>query len=218
MLRGMGAPDVAGFLARFTAFGAAPGVETYLPLFHPEATLFDAGMEHPIGLAEIPAHLEAILKLVPDFTMVPERWRERGGTLFVEARNEATLGRAPARWPSVYCVDLVGDRVVRGRRYYDRQPRFARLDPATPALPAAPVGRHDLRGLALLVPELGLDLRSWAGDDTLLFLEWQAHGRLGGAPFAVGVAERLELAGGRVTDAHSYFDTLALAARVAAAG
>ncbi len=33
--------DVDGFLTRFRAFGAAPGVDTYLPLFHPDATLFD---------------------------------------------------------------------------------------------------------------------------------------------------------------------------------
>ena len=210
-------PDVAGFLARFAAFGAAPSAETYLPLFHREATLFDAGLEHPIGVGEIAAHLEGILKVVPDFTMVPERWRERAGTLFVEARNHATLGRTRAHWPSVYCVDLVGDRVVRGRRYYDRQPLYARIDPAVPAAPATLPGRHDHRLLALLVPELVLELRAWAGDDTLLFLEWQARGRLGGAPFAVGVAERLELSGGRVTAAHSYFDTLELATRLAAA-
>ena len=30
------APDLDGFLARFFAFGAAPSVDTYLPLFHPD--------------------------------------------------------------------------------------------------------------------------------------------------------------------------------------
>lgn len=132
--------SVESFLERFAAFGNRPGVETYLPLFHPEATLFDAGMERPITVPEIPGHLEGILKLVPDFRMTPERWRQRDGTLFVEARNEATVGRTPARWRSVYCVDLEADRVRRGRRYYDRRGLFALLNPALPALPGyAPV-------------------------------------------------------------------------------
>ena len=89
--------DLDRFLERFVAFGAAPAVETYLPLFHPEATLFDAGMAQPIGVEEIPEHLEAILKVLPDLRMTPERWRERDGTVFVEARNEATVGPRGAR-------------------------------------------------------------------------------------------------------------------------
>jgi hypothetical protein len=106
---------------------------------------------------DVAGFLERILKVVPDFTMTPERWRERGG------------------------------------------PRDHRL-------------------LARLVPDLGLELRAWAGDESLLFLEWPAHGRVAGAPFAVGVAERLELRGGASADARSYFDTLELAVRLRAAG
>lgn len=127
--------DVERFLERFVAFGADPGVRSYLALFHPDATLQDAGMERPLTVPEIPEHIEGILKLVPDFRMTPERWRERGGTLFVEAGNRATLAGSEAHWRSVYCVDLLGDRVVRGRRYYDRRPLYARLDPSLPALP-----------------------------------------------------------------------------------
>ncbi len=133
MLRWMESP-VDRFLERFVRFGEAPGVQTYLALFHPDATLFDSGMERPIGVPEIPEHIESILKLVPDFTMTPERWRERDGTLFVEARNAARLGPRSARWRSIYCVDLEGDRVIRGRRYYDRRALFALLDPTLPVL------------------------------------------------------------------------------------
>ncbi len=94
-------------------------------------------MERPIRVPEIPEHLEAILKVVPDFQMTPERWRERDGTVFVEASNRATVGATPAQWRSVYCVDLEGDRVIRGRRYYDRRALFALLNPALPALPSS---------------------------------------------------------------------------------
>ena len=81
---------VESLLRRFRDFGERPSVERYLALFHPEATLLDAGMARAITVAEIPEHMEGILKVVPDFRLVPERWREREGTLFIEARNQAT--------------------------------------------------------------------------------------------------------------------------------
>ena len=206
--------DVPAFLDRFRSFGAAPGVETYLPLFHPDASLYDSGMERPIGVPEIPEHIGAILNLVPDFRMTPERWRERDGTLFVEALNRATLGGTPVRWDSVYCMDLRGDRVVRGRRYYDRRPLFARLNPDVPALvPTAKDEPVPLSELARLLPDLTLQLVSCAGDETLAFVEWRARATVGGAPFAFGIAERSELDGGVVRSGRAYFDTLALAAR-----
>jgi hypothetical protein len=127
--------DLDSFLDRFFAFGDKPSVETYMPLFDPRATLFDAGMERPITVPEIPDHIAGILALVPGFRMTPERWRERNGTVFVEARNQASLGGSEARWRSVYCVDLEGDRVIRGRRYYDRRSLYARLGPGVPSLP-----------------------------------------------------------------------------------
>jgi hypothetical protein len=227
-------PDVDTFLERFVAFGRAPSLTTYLPLFHPDATLFDSGMERPIAVPEIPEHIEAILKLVPDFRMTPERWRARGRTLFVEARNQATLGKTPLQWPSVYCVDLAGASVVRGRRYYDRRPLFALLNPALPELPcetaserqsvvrAIPGGpalepAPEPHPIVRLLPDLEPLVEHWAGDAELLFVEWSANARVGEAPLALGGVDRFELAGGRVRHARSYFDTLAVATRLAAA-
>jgi len=267
--------DVDGFLERFFAFGAAPSVETYLPLFDPAATLFDAGMPRPITVPEIPDSIRGVLALVPDLVMVPERWRERDGTLFVEAGNRATLAGEPVHWRSVYCVDLSGDRVVRGRRYYDRRPLFARLDPSLPSLPdarVAPTGaatpiadpvpgaerfaraasdalsRRDGAALqrlfredgcwwsagraepipratlpawqastSALLPDAKRDALQWAGDDSLVFLEWKLSAQLGGEPFAIGGVDRFDLAAGLALHARSYFDTLDLATRLAAA-
>lgn len=127
---------VASFLERFFRFGAEPGVETSPPLFHPDVTLFDDGMERPVGYEEIPASITATLALAQGFRMVPERWRHRDGVVFVEARNEATILGTPCRWQSVYRVHLDGDRVIDGRRYYDRAPLLATFDPATPRLPS----------------------------------------------------------------------------------
>lgn len=235
MTRESGAPvradEIERFLARFRRFGAAPSVTSYLALFDPEATLLDSGMPHPIRVPEIPEHIEGILKLVPDFEMTPERWRFREPTIFVEAHNRATLGRDPAGWPSVYCIDLRADRVIRGRRYYDRHPLFARLSPEIAAEPTFVGGTPlaidgcvaDAEVLASQsaaraterVQDFGIDgltieLATWAGDETLAFLEWIATGERNGRPLHFGIADRYDLAAGRVTASHAYFDSLAL--------
>jgi len=135
-------PDVAAFLRRFTHFGAAASVESYVVLFHRQATLFDDGMERPLTAAEIPAHIAEVLAVAPGFAMTPERWRARGAQLFVEARNCAAPGGVPVAWHAVYRIDLDGDLVRRGRRYFDRMALLAPLMPdATPfAFALAPAG------------------------------------------------------------------------------
>jgi hypothetical protein len=185
-------PDADRFLERFRHFGAQPDVARYLALFHPDATLFDSGMERPITVPEIPEHIEAILKLAPDFRMTPQRWRLRDATIFVEAHNQATLRDAHVEWPSVYVIDLRGSHVIRGRRYYDRRPLVSRVFPGVPK--EAPA-----------MPHLELELLGWAGDEELRFLEWRARGSVDGKPIAFGLAERIDR-----SDARLYFDTLAL--------
>lgn len=225
------AAEIERFLALFRRFGAAPCVDFYLALFDPDATLFDSGMPHPITVPEIPEHIEAILKLVPDFEMTPERWRFREPTIFIEAHNQASFGSALAEWPSVYCIDLRGDRVIRGRRYYDRRPLFARLSPELAAKPAfnggapleidaefadaAALARYceahaTERARSFGIDGLEMKLATWAGDDSLAFLEWTATGERNGAPLRFGVADRYDLAAGRVTASHAYFDALTL--------
>ena len=222
--------DADRFLERFRAFGTEPGVASYLALFHPDATLFDSGMERPITVPEIPEHIEAILKLAPGFRMTPERWRLRDATIFVEAHNQASLRGHFVEWPSVYVIDLRGDEVIRGRRYYDRRPLVSLVFPAVRseppfvfALPAAPPLARDgdpetfvrtradsLKSFPRSEPRASgevraLELLAWAGDAALLFLEWRARGRVGDEPVAFGVAECLEPGVCR-----AYFDTLAL--------
>ncbi|MGI9432992.1 MAG: hypothetical protein ACR2PQ_12300 [Myxococcota bacterium] len=212
-LRGMGV-DTDAFLERFRAFGRTPSAATYLPLFDSDATLFDSGMAEPIRVPEITGHIEAILRLVPDFQMVPERWRESAGTVFIEASNSATLAGESVRWDSVYCVDLRGDRVVRGRRYYDRRPLFARLDPQLPSLPPEVQGNgapeEVARGLSAVLSGAEREIVGRAGDETLSFTEWHLVGTVGRERFEVRGIDRTGADGAR-----SYFDTLVLAARLA---
>ena len=216
--------DVDRFLERFVAFGAQPSTRTYLPLFHPDATLFDSGMQRPITVPEIPEHIEGVLKLVPDFRMTPERWRVRDATVFVEAHNQATLRSDLLEWPSVYCVDLRGELVIRGRRYYDRRPLVSRVFPsvaefapvafAMPAVEPLVLSGHvddfvRVRAAAA-IPGCELELLQWAGDEALVFLEWRVRGAPAGTPVEFGAAERFDLAAARVTSSDCYFDSLAL--------
>jgi hypothetical protein len=124
----------AAFLKRFERFGSEPSVETYLALFHPEARLFDDGMERPIGVAEIPAHIAGVLALVKGFRMRPERWRAHGPVVMVEAHNAGEVAGKPVSWRAVYRIELDGSLVRNGRRYFDRAPLLAALDPNTPSV------------------------------------------------------------------------------------
>lgn len=254
----------AAFLKRFEHFGAEPSVESYLALFHPEARLFDDGMERPIGVAEIPAHIAGVLALVRGFRMRPERWRARERVVFVEAYNAGEIAGQPVSWRAVYRIELDGALVRDGRRYFDRAPLVAAIDPARPvtlvalapdaepALPDGaairgsgaspedfvarcaeawregrpeaiaagfredaaltsagvprPLGRAEVgahyRRLAASLGGARLAPRTWAGDDTLLFVEWEAT-----APRAAGLVERFDLRDGLVLAVRQYFDT-----------
>ncbi|MGH7839612.1 MAG: nuclear transport factor 2 family protein, partial [Candidatus Binataceae bacterium] len=50
-------------------------------------------------------------------------------TLFVEARNTATVGGQPVVWPATYVVTLRDDLVVRARAYYDRSELLGHFEP-----------------------------------------------------------------------------------------
>jgi hypothetical protein len=272
----------AAFLKRFERFGSEPSVETYLALFHPEARLYDEGMERPIGVSEIPAHIAGVLALVRGFRMRPERWRARGARVFVEAHNSGEVAGSPVAWRAVYRIELDGSLVRDGRRYFDRAPLLARLDATTPTLAAAlgpdaggsraalprdavagrevapdgivgecarawqegraetiaelfredgallapglpgPVGGGGIaayyRQLAALLGGARLAPRSWAGDGSLLFVEWQADVPTPNGVYPLGLVERFDLVAGRVLAGRAYFESVALTRALRAPG
>jgi limonene-1,2-epoxide hydrolase len=235
--------------------------------------LFDDGMERPIGVAEIPAHISGVLALVKGFRMRVERWRTRGPLVMVEAHNAGEVAGKPVSWRAVYRIELEGSLVRNGRRYFDRAPLLAALDPNTPSVsprlaPAAgdaaprtgvvgssgtspeelvaacaeawaggrperiaehfredgalhvpglarPLGGGEIgayyRHLSALLRSARLTPRRWAGDDALLFIEWQGEIEAPAGPHAFGAIERFDLVGGRVLAARHYFETGALA-------
>jgi hypothetical protein len=91
---------------------------------------------------------------------------------------------------------------------------------ATPGAPR-PLAGEEIAGWARhLRGVLGgarLDLRRWAGDDALLFIEWEAEVPTPRGPHAFGLVDRFDLLGGRVLAARSYFDANALARALASA-
>lgn len=148
--------DVERFLARFEQFGREASPERYEDLFDPsEGTVLHPGMTAPLPRRQVRAYMATYLAAIPDFLFEVESWAERGGTLFVEARNRGTVGGEGLEWRTVYCVTLRGDRVLRGRAYADRVPILARLLPDMTLAQAAALG----------APAPGLDVSDGSGPD-----------------------------------------------------
>lgn len=96
----------------------------------------------------------------------------------------ASLFREDATWHAPGLEAALGREAVTGYRT-----RFARL-------------------LGGAVPQV----RAWAGDDTLLLVEWRAAVPTpSGATYALGMAERFDLVAGRVLAARTYLDAASLA-------
>jgi hypothetical protein len=113
-------PDLDGLLARFVTWGTDPTVDGYMDLFAPGGTVFDAGMPNPVSGEDIRTIITNTLQLLDGFRLDSIRTGRNDTTLFVEANNTATIQGTPASWAAVYCMAASGDRVARGRRYYDQ--------------------------------------------------------------------------------------------------
>ena len=117
------------FLEKYTDFGHQPTKDKYVALFDPDATLLHPGMAAPIGIDRIPEFITLALDRLPDFQMIPAHWAANSDTIFVEARNIATARGERIVWPATYVITLRGDRVLRGRAYYDRAEALFHFEP-----------------------------------------------------------------------------------------
>lgn len=125
--------DWRGFLEKFTAFGRNPSIERYVALFDAHGTVFHPGMAAPIGLRDIPIFITNALTRLSAFQLIPVRCCVNNDTIFVEANNTAAVAGKRIVWPATYCITLRGDRVLRGRAYYDRTEVLAHFDPTLAA-------------------------------------------------------------------------------------
>jgi ketosteroid isomerase-like protein len=127
--------NVERWVEKFKGFGDRPNPERYVNLFDPEGTVFDSGMDRPLTVTEMGPHMDGILTFMPDLHITVNRWRAQDDTVFVDAQNSATIAGHKTLWDAVYCVTLRGDRVIRGRRYYDRAQLLRRVHPTLPSMP-----------------------------------------------------------------------------------
>ena len=68
---------------------------------------------------------------------------------------------------------------------------------------------------ALLLGGAVPQVRAWAGDDTLVMIEWRADAStLAGETYALGMVERFDLVAGRVLAARTYLDAASLVSAV----
>ena len=118
------------FLAKYRIFGQRPTRENHAALFADDATICHPGMAKPMPSKEYVEFLAEALKRLPDFHLIPIHWAVNGDTIFVEARNTATVDGRAIEWPAIYVVTLRGELVIRGRPYYDRTEALMHFEPA----------------------------------------------------------------------------------------
>lgn len=111
---------VQRWVEKHEAFGSSPSVERYRVLFDDEALLYDPGEESPFFGQQILDHIQTVLSGVDDFHFTQHDWASNGRGVYVESRNEASLGGTKIVWPAVYHAMVKGDSAVYARRFYDR--------------------------------------------------------------------------------------------------
>jgi ketosteroid isomerase-like protein len=117
------------FLEKYRAFGQKPSRESHARLFAPDATILHPGMARSMPAAQYVDFFVEGLKRLPEFHLIPVHWAVNGDTIFVEARNTATVNGRPIEWPAIYVVTLRNEMVIRGRPYYDRTEALAHFEP-----------------------------------------------------------------------------------------
>jgi ketosteroid isomerase-like protein len=118
------------FLDKYRAFGQKPTRENHARLFAPDATIYHPGMTAPMPAPQYVDFIAEALKRLPEFHLIPIHWAVNGDTMFVEARNTATVNDRPIEWPAIYVVTLRDEMVMRGRPYYDRAEALMPFEPA----------------------------------------------------------------------------------------
>jgi hypothetical protein len=76
-------------------------------------------MSAPIPAKQYVDFIVEGLERLPDFHLIPTHWAVNDETIFVEARNTATVNDQPIVWPATHVVALRKDMVVRGPAHYD---------------------------------------------------------------------------------------------------
>jgi steroid delta-isomerase-like uncharacterized protein len=132
-----GAPD---FIERFKAFWAAPGGAKVPDLIAPDAVVHWPGSE-PMSGAAYPAHMDAMLKLVPGMTLEVVDHAQADDVLFIFWRAQVAVDDRKLDWTGVDRFRLRNGRAIEEFITFDTQPLRDALA-AVPARQAVPPGRR----------------------------------------------------------------------------
>lgn len=104
-------------------------VARFADLFHPDGTLFQQGMERPIGKAEITAHVARVQTLIPDQRIEVKRWADNGDDVFIEWTAFASFRGESVSWSGASRFTLRDGLIVEEIAYFDTLPLRALIDP-----------------------------------------------------------------------------------------
>lgn len=109
------------FVQRFADAWRQPRTK-FVELFHPDGTLFQAGMEAPIGRDRIQAHQEITLALLPDMRVNPTRWAANGDDVFIEWTATGTFQDQPLEWSGASRFTLRHGLIIEELAFFDSFP------------------------------------------------------------------------------------------------
>ncbi|MFB7172136.1 hypothetical protein ACFCYM_15070 [Streptomyces sp. NPDC056254] len=124
-LEGRITPNACAFMKRQIAFGEAPSIQTYLDIFDPEASLWEAGGPALRGHADIGTSISRSLRLVPDLRYRGTNVVTEGSVMMFGQQNTVTLKGRKVSYPQI-ARNVLGDdgKTIQARRYYDRYELF----------------------------------------------------------------------------------------------
>jgi ketosteroid isomerase-like protein len=128
---------VESFVHNFQDFAAHPTAEKYDQLYHPDGTLWDAGMDCPAPKTRVLDLAAGFLRSIPDLRIAVRRYYARRNTVYLLTDNFGTYQGTPVSWPAVYTYRLREGRIIDGRRFYDQARVLAPINSAL-AMPSYP--------------------------------------------------------------------------------
>lgn len=117
------------FVRRFEEAWQEPGTK-FVELFHPEGTLFQSGMETPIGRDRIQVHQQVTLAVLPDMRVKPTRWAVNGADVFIEWTASGTFKDQPVEWGGASRFTLRDGLIIEELAFFDSFPLRKLSNPA----------------------------------------------------------------------------------------
>jgi ketosteroid isomerase-like protein len=114
------APEVADVARRFADAWAAPAVDRFVELLHPEVHLYQPITAPIIGREAARVEFARLLRLLPDLRGCVDHWAADGDFLLIAWRLRATWGgKAPYEWPIADHIRVRDGLIAERRALFD---------------------------------------------------------------------------------------------------